>query len=223
VKEQLFNDNFSEALFKQAVIDDFEREIVKMQEDKTPVTFSVRHERRMNALFAKERRRAKVHSFLTSARHVAAAFAVFVVLSIGLMAVPAVRAAVGTAILWLDEYAQFSGGTSVEREFGEPSVLPAGFSEMSRIEEAGFVSINYTNADGVMLMFTCTPENDSLSVNNEGVEYGQLAVDGTIYHTFTAISGEYISSVVWDMGGSRFCIGAKLPIEDLLTVAQSVY
>jgi membrane-anchored protein YejM (alkaline phosphatase superfamily) len=74
VSYQVFSDDFSEALFKQAVIDDFGCEIMKTQEDKTPIAFSARYERRMSALFAKERRRARFHRLLASARHVAVAF-----------------------------------------------------------------------------------------------------------------------------------------------------
>jgi hypothetical protein len=177
----------------------------------------------MDALFSREQRRVRLNRIFTGARRVAAAIALFTVLSMSLLAVPAVRAAVGTIINWFDEYVQFTGSdVAVEEIRQEPSYLPDGFVETGRINENSFLSITYTDASGKMLMFTCIPADDSISVNNEDVEYGQTTKEGIVYHTFSAENEDYMSSVVWDLAGNRYCVGAQLPITDLLAVAQSV-
>jgi glutathione S-transferase len=223
VKEQMFSDSFSEAIFAQAVVDDFEQEMVNSRDDNAPIQFSERHKRRMDAMFSREQRQVRFKRIFTGARRVAAAIALFTVLSMSLLAVPAVRAAVGSVIEWFDEYVQFSGAdTASDGTRREPSYLPDGFIETDRVNENSFLSITYTGASGKMLMFICIPADDSISVNNEDVEYGQTTKEGIVYHTFSAENEDYMSSVVWDLAGNRYCVGAQLPIADLLAIAQSV-
>ena len=221
-KEMMFADSFSESIFARAVIDDFEREIETAMADDTPVEFSEQHEHRMSALFARERRRIRVRHVFAITRRAVAVILLLAALNVVLFSVPAVRAAVGTVIEWFGKYTKFANDISPANDVRwEPFYLPDGFTEESRFGKS-MQSIAYTDMNGIMLKFISVPDDGSISVNNEDVEYGQVAEGGITYHTFNAITEGSVSSVVWDMNGRRFCVGGVLPLEELLAVARSV-
>ena len=223
-KEMIFADSFSESVFARAVIDDFEREIAAAKADDTPVEFSERHKRRMNSMFARERRRARVRRVFAIARRAVAVILLLAALNAVLFSVPAVRAAVGTVIEWFGKYTKFANDiTPADYVRWEPFYLPDGFVETERFGDyPDMTVIVYTNMNDNMLTFTEDSVENSLSINNENVEYRQVVYEGITYHTFSALIERYSSSVVWDMSGRRFSVVANLPMEELLAVARSV-
>ncbi|MDR0949473.1 MAG: DUF4367 domain-containing protein, partial [Lachnospiraceae bacterium] len=84
------------------------------------------------------------------------------------------------------------------------------------------ITIVYGNDKDEYIEFHGVSSDSSVSVNNENVNYGQFFYDGITYHTFSATSTDYKSSVVWDNGGYRFYVSGNVTIEMLLDVAQSV-
>jgi hypothetical protein len=227
-KEQLFDNPAFEAVFKQAVIDDFNREVEEVFASEAPdITPSARHERRMKALFAKERRRKRIRRVAAGARRFSTVAAVLVIaLNLALICVPAVRAAIGAVFVdWFDTHTKFTGGDAPDTvKRWEPTMLPDGFTETERydFDEEMVSFITYADANGEVLRFKRIPTSGSISVNNEGVTYGQVSDGGIVYHTFDAVSSDIVSSVVWDSDGYLFCINGRLPIEELLAVARSV-
>jgi hypothetical protein len=224
------NENFSddpimEAIFKQAVTQNFERELAEMEKKAEPAQFSSRHERRMAALFARERRKERRgKAFVFAKRASSAAAAVFIGVSLIFLAAPEVRASIrGAAINWFEKFTKFSAGNHGETAANwELSYIPEGFTEASKKLNENDMFIIYENGTGETLVFISIPADDSLSVNNEGVKYGQVLKDGVVYHTFEAESDAHTSSIVWDADGYRFCVDGKLPMSELFRVARSV-
>jgi hypothetical protein len=219
-----------DALLRQALLSGLDGELAQIPSDEElaqTLAFSEVHETRMKALLAKDARRERLQTALRRTRRAALAAAVVIVISFGaLMISPNVRAAVvETVIRWFSQYTEFaSQKTPLEpaASLAEPAYIPEGFVETDRFEEYFFKSITYANDQGSILLFTGLDASSSTSVNNEGVEYRQVLVGETIYHTFTALTETVESTVVWDMGGIRFNISAALSMEELLRVAQSV-
>ncbi|MDR2043921.1 MAG: DUF4367 domain-containing protein [Clostridium sp.] len=227
MKEQIFRDPLTESIFRQAVIDNFEREIAET--GRLPdIKVSERQKTRMAKLFAKvghRKRTAVVRLWVKRSAAVAASLSI--VLSGALLTVPGVRAEVGGAIAgWFSAFTQFGsengGGDSVSSPDWHPAVLPEGFYEVSRSQVNAILSIRYANATGDTVEFKCVPNTDSLSVNNENVEYAQILHSGTVYYTFAAVLPEYTSAVVWDYDGYIFMVSGYLSTDQLLEMAWSV-
>ncbi|GHU40050.1 hypothetical protein FACS1894111_00050 [Clostridia bacterium] len=226
--EQIFKDDVSEALFRQAVIDDFNRRIAEAEQEaaKEKHVFSERHERQMKKLFARERRKESLQRTFRRIRKasiaVAAAFTSFGLL---LWTVPEVRAAVTkTVVKFFDKFAQFDGGApATENIHWHLSYLPEGYAETSNMTEGFATFISYSDTSGTPLSFDAVPADaSSIAVNNEGVIYGQTIIDGLVYHTFTADSDSQGNTVVWDKDGYRLVLGGGVSIDTLLKMAQSV-
>jgi len=224
MSEHAFKECLSEAaldaIIKYAVTESVERRIAEVKTDNTPYTFSKRHERRMKALFKHMGRRID-----TYINRIVAAIAVLLIMTNGvLLTNAAVRGAVGGAVItWFDKYAKFSSEEAPIAVLWEPAYVPGGYFEIYRNQQdEGISMLLYTDEDDKLLQFLYDSDENSLSVNNEGVVYGQEMKDAIVYHTFTAETDEYASSVVWDMDGYRFCVAGMLPIDELLRIAQSV-
>jgi hypothetical protein len=225
MKEQIFKDGVLEAVFRQAVIDNFERELEEIEKE-PDVETSERHGRRMSALFAARQRRQRASDVFVWAKKLATAAAVlFILLSGTLLTTPEVRASVSAVIAgWFDAFIQFGQGDSDESGIADwhPASLPEGFPEVEKVQAGEVTAIYYANDDGVIIEFTYVTNDNTLSTSNEGVEYGQSPRGGIVYHTFTAVSGDYKSAVVWDADGYLFSVAGYLPIERLLETAWSV-
>jgi hypothetical protein len=225
MKEQIFTDNILEAAFRQAVIDNFERELAEIEKE-PDIAVSERQQRRMAALFAKEQRRERMEVvFIWTKKFAAVAAAVFIALNCVLLTVPEVRASVGEAFVsWFDKFTQFGQDDSGKADYANwnPSYLPEGFDETNKTQTGAITVIRYANSDGDLIEFAYVTADNTLSANNDGVEYGQSPRNGIVYHVFSAKSDEYKSSVVWDTEGYLFTLTGYLPTEQLLEIAWSV-
>jgi len=220
--EQTFNEYISEAvldaIIKYAVTESVELRIADIRADNTAHVFSKRHMRRMNTLFKRIGRRVSVRVITV------AAAILLVMMNSALLSDYAVRGAVGGAVVtWFEKHVKFSGDEVSIAILWEPAYVPDGYIEVYRNQQdEGISMMLYADADDNILQFLYDGDDNSLSVNNEMVEYGQVMKNEIVYHTFTAASDEYASSVVWDMSERRFCVAGMLPIEELLKIAQSV-
>ena len=153
------NDNVFDALFKQAVIDNFEEQLDSLSQDAEPsmqYTFSTEHEKRMSMLFAKEKRKEVLRTTVKWGRRVAAIFLIAVTVLFGsLMLVPEARAViVGTIIEWFDQYTRFTSTIPTTDESSlEPTYIPDGFFEVFRDDEIAIKSIVWRNSEDEFIDF----------------------------------------------------------------------
>jgi hypothetical protein len=173
---------------------------------------------------SKHKRKPTSRIIPLSIRILAAAAIICVLLSAALMTAPKVRAAVyGTFVNWFDGFTKYGSDrpTTHKLDF-EPTLIPEGFVESSRVSYSNHLSLVYTDSNGEHLIFYCSPADNSISINNEGVEYGQVLDETVVYHTFAATSDTYENSVIWERDGYLFYLGAQMPITQLLDIARSV-
>ena len=221
-------DGLFEALFRQAVIDNFEQQMNEMPPEKELarlVSFSDGYDARMRRLFARESRKERMRATGKWARRVAAAIAITITISSGtLMAVPEVRATVkGTVVQWFEQFTMFvAHGTAPIKTDWTPEYVPEGFTESDRFETDNLTAVAYRNNAGEIIFFDCATGTNAISVNIEGVIQKQIWEGGRMYHTFEANTDEHMNSIVWDMEGCQFIISAYLPLAELLEVALSV-
>lgn len=228
MSEYNFNEKVFDALFQEAVRDNFYLELEDLPNNKELnelYTFSPEHEARMRQLFLKERRKIKLTSFVKWSKKAVAIIAIIVSLfSGGLMTNASVRKAVyDTLIEWYDKYASFTSATSSEAEKTniQPSYLPDGFIESSRLEMTEFTIIEYTLGE-LTITFQSSLANGLIAVNNENINYTTFIENEIEYHRFTATSDVAENIIVWTLDGQRYTVSSTLSIDELHKIAVSV-
>lgn len=218
-----------DALFGQAVFDNFYDELDSLQSDKElseKYTFSRAHEMKMKKLFAKEARRETLHEAATWSRRIAAAFIIVVTLLFAtLMSVPQVRAVVfQTLTEWYEKFVRFSSSApESEKTSLEPEYIPEGFVEIAREEMSMMVTIMYMDFnEDMVITFHSAMATHTVSVDNEEKDYTILEMLGIEYHLFTSQDGIGDNSIVWDVNGQRYSITSSLSVELLIKMATSV-
>jgi len=222
------SDAVFDALFKQAVIDNFYEELDSLPPDAVladQFPFSQAHEIRMRKVFTREAIVIKIGVILKWSRRVAVFIALTVaILFSALMLVPQVRAAVVMTITeWYEKFVMFtSSAPESEKSNLEPQYIPEGFSEVIREEQEMLTLIFYMNDEGTIIAFQSSRSADSTSVDNEMVEYSVSVVDDVEFHYFVPSSGSEESTIVWEKHNQRYTITSTISIEELTSIALSV-
>jgi len=217
-----------DALFGQAVIDNFNEQLDLLTHDadiEPQLIFSTEHEKRMKLLFAKENRKDKLRKTVKWSKRVAAIFILAISLLFGsLMFVPEVRAVViGTVVEWFDQFARFTSN-SVETSSSslEPTQIPEGFSEEFRNANDFSTVIFYSNVNADVIVFESHSVISQLSVDNEGHEYYKEYHNGVEYHIVKAIEDGKDNKIIWEYDGRRYLLFSEISIPELLLIAFSV-
>ena len=223
------NEGVFEALFRQAVIDNFNEELDSLPSDEElaeQYTFSHNHEIQMKKLFAREEWRERFHITVKWTRRVAAAIMIAVTLLFGsMMFVPQVRAIVlQTLTEWYEKFVRFtSNAPEAEKTNLEPGYIPEGFVEIAREEIPMITIIEYANTDtGEMIKFISSRGSGSTSADNEGMVYTVTEVDGIEFHLLTSEDVVFEHTILWDKDNQRYTLTSTHPVEELLKMAISV-
>ena len=221
-------DNVFEALFGQAVIENFYNELDSLpprEELAKQYTPSEAHAARMKGLFAREALKDRIHSALIWSKRVAVAALVAVSILFGsLMLVPEVHATVTKTIIeWYDRFVRFtSNAPEAEKKAFEPAYIPVGFWEKVRDEMEMVAIILYVNMDGAIILFESGRASDLLAADSEERTHEITQINGIDYHKFAAIDGETENAIIWDANGQRYSITSTISPDLLLKMAISV-
>ncbi|MDR2569453.1 MAG: DUF4367 domain-containing protein [Oscillospiraceae bacterium] len=221
-------DSVFDAFFRQAVIDNFFKELELITTDdeiSSQSSFSAEHDKRMVSMFANEKRKNTFNTTVRWSKRVAAV--VFITVSIlfgSLMLVPEVSAiVVNTVVEWFEKFARFtSSSTETTKLHLEPIFIPDGFWEEDRYSDDLVTTIIFLNAEGIIIFYEASLVSAQLSIDNEGHEYDVKQVDDNYYHILTAIEVDKENKVVWDADGQRFILASIIPIEELINMALFV-
>jgi len=222
------SDSVFDALFSQAVIDNFYEELNSLPPDDELAkiyTFSHEHEMRMKKLFAREALKEKARITLVWGKRAAAIVILAASILFGsLMFVPEVRAVIMEIVTeWYEKFVRFtSTSTETDMTSHEPTYIPSGFQEELRDEMETMKTIVYTNDDGVIIQFESGLSGGSISVDSEGRDYRLVRSDGIDYYIFSTNDMEKMNAVVWETDGQMYHISSQLPIDEILKIAFSV-
>ncbi len=225
------DDVIFEALLRKAVIENHQRELSALPtkgELSELYTFSHRHEKRMNSLFAAERRKSAWAKIVYISKRAAAVFVIaLTILSVALLTVPQVRATVwGTMVEWYNEFTKFSFSkeqTADENTEWRPKYLPKGFTESNAYSLITSKTVEYMNENGVLISLDYSISgNTSVTVDNEHSNYRSVNKHGVEYHVFEAETSEHTSKIIWENEGISFYIKSIITDDELLKVALSV-
>lgn len=227
------DDSVFEALFRQAIIDEYNEEIDSIppkEELIKTVTFSPEFELRMKRLFAREKRKGYYKKALSYSKRVAAVFVITTTIIFGMLLFnPEVRADVkNTVVEWYDKFTSFifqseASDTSKINEW-RPKYLPTGYYE-NIVEKLGkSTNIEYVDSQGNIVYLSYRPEgnNTNISVDNENHEIESETINGQEAFIARATSEEFENGVIWSMEGYTLSLWSKLPIDELIKIAQSV-
>lgn len=226
------DDHIFEALFRQAVIDEYTEEIDSIpskSELMKKISFSMEFELRMKKLLVREQRKESLEKFIRFGKRAAAVFVVLTsILFCTMLLNYEVRAAVkNTIVEWYDKFTSFifqaeTSDADKQKEW-RPKYLPPGYNEIS-IEMLGKVTnIEYFNNEGDVIHFSYKPQgNVNISIDNENHTIEINTVNG--YEAYTAESEEdgFENGIIWSMDEYTFSIWSKLPLENIIEIAESV-
>jgi len=222
------SDSVFEALFRQAVIDNFFEELDSLPPDEDlerTYTFSLAHESRMKKLFAKDVRVERLNIVFLWSKRVAAVVVITATILFGsLMFVPEVRAVVVETITeWYEKFVRFtSNKVEVEKTNHEPTYTPEGFYEELRESDELITTIIYANEEGIIILFESSRASGSLSLDNEERDY-KVVQDGNItFHVFSASGEKTDNSIIWDFHDQRYQISSIIPVDEMFEIALSV-
>jgi hypothetical protein len=223
----MFKDEYTEALFAQAVRDNCQRNFEEDFDNKEPIEYSHDHIVRMEKLIRDdEKREIRTKIFRWTRRCVAAAAAFFVIAAASLITIPEVRAAVIGAIQNRTEhYTEFTGeSTDADGEFKQWKLgyIPEGFELDSEIKGKEYYFATYFDDTEKMIYFQYGKIEDVIAVNNEDVDYTQVYDEGVLYHVFTSGDEDHSSALIWDNEVQIFYISGELSIDELLKIAKNI-
>lgn len=223
-----------EALFRQAIIDDYNDEIEGIPPRKElmkKISFSPEFELRMIKLFARDRRRNILVNSIYFGKRVAVVFVLAVtILSLVLLTNPEVRAAIkNTIVEWYDKYTSiiFRGqevsDTVTIKEFKFQNI-PSGYSESLVGKFGKTTDMEYENDMGDIIYISYWPESNStnISVDNENHIINSMHINGHEAFIAEATNEDFDNGIVWSMEGYRFTIWSKLPIDELIKIVESI-
>jgi len=225
------NQAYSEALLRQAVIENYKRELSAIPSDEQLAqlyAFSKHHETRMRRLFVRERRRTFSRVALFYLKRALAVLLIAVTLVFGLLMLnPNVRAAVRDVIIeWHDKFTSFtfSGEIADIAIEWRPIYLPEGFVESEVLKYGAFTDIIYTNHEGVEIRFSFTDAHDgfSASIDNENRLIESVEINGIDAFVMTSLSVDVEHGIIWNSGGYFFELWSFLSISELQRIAESV-
>lgn len=225
-------DTVFEALFRQAVIDDFNEEIdsIPTNEQLAKIySFSIEFETRMKKLFTRDHRKNSFKNAMFYSRKVASILIIVLGLLFGtLLFNTEVRAAVGKALVeWYDKFTSFTftdEGVNAEKKDWMLNYLPTGYA-LKNYEVLGRITnIEFTNSQGDKIRFSYRPEESitNISVDNENHEINSYVILDRDAFSVTAINDKFDNGVIWNMEGHTFDLWGKIPMNELKKVAESI-
>jgi len=226
------NDVVFEALFRQAVIDDFNEEIdsIPTKEQLTKIySFSPEFEIRMKKLFIKDRRRSLLKDTMLYSRRVASVLIIVLGLLFGtLLFNTEVRAAVGKVLVeWYEKFTSFTFNDDEvigEKKDWTLNYLPEGYT-LKIYEVLGRITnIEFINNQGDKIRFSYRPEEGitNISVDNENHEISSYVILDKEAFSITAVNDKFDNGVIWNMEGHTFDLWGKIPVDELKKVAESI-
>lgn len=230
-KNQL-NDVVFEALFRQAVIDEFEEEIKRRPSNEELIsiyTFSQKFEVQMKNLFKKDNRKVLINKFMLYTRKAAVILLIlFGCLFSILLLNKEVQATVNKIIIEI--YEKFSSiiYKGEKADFEEKdwilSYLPQGYTVKNTEKLGNGIIIDYENDNKNIITFTYSPNigSTNISIDNENHEIIKYKILGEEAYCAITKNSKFDNMVVWDKENYIFYLSGKEDINELKKMAESL-
>ena len=227
------DDPVFEALFKQAVIDDYINEIDSIpsnEELAKKYSFSPQFDLRMKKLFARVRRKEIALKITKYSQKIAVVLLVISTVFFGVLLInPEVRAAVGNVVVeWLEKFTSitFTGDKeNTEVKILSAEYLPNGYSQ-SLIEDLGNLTyIEFSDNMGNRIRFLYRPSGNivsGISIDNENHIIENYMINGNFAFVATATDNDFENGIVFTVENHVAEVWGAIPVEELIKIAESV-
>lgn len=226
------NDMVFEALFRQAVVDDFNEEIdsIPPNEQLAKIySFSPEFEVRMKKLFAKNRRKDFAKAIMFYSRKIASILIIVLGLLFStLLFNTEVRATVGKVLVeWYEKFTSFTfkdGKVIDKKKDWTLNYLPKAYV-LKNFEMLGNITnIEFINNQGDKIRFSYRPEESitNISVDNENHEIDRCIILENEAFSISSVNDQFDNGVIWNTNGHTFDLWGKLPIDELKKIAESI-
>ena len=235
MSQSKYQTTISEALLRQAIIDNFEQEMAEIpsnEELEKTITFSERHNKRMKKLFRRVRMNELMWMTVRVTRKAAAVVAIVVSLVFGaLMFNPTVRAAVVDVIIEVfEKYTtfRFTGEAADRTVDWVVGYLPDGYSKMSENIMNSWTVVTYSNTytdtdEGIIrLIYYKINSSVSQFSDNEERNFTVSSIGGKTAYLYESTDDTKSNAVIWTYNGYAFDLSSQLDIVELVKVAASV-
>jgi len=232
MNEDKVNDVVFEALFRQAVIDDFNEEIdsIPTNEQLAKIyTFSPKFEIQMKKLFTKDRRKHFIKTVSLYSRRAISVIIIVLGLLFGtLLFNTEVRATVGNVLIeWYEKFTSFTFKDDEiidEKEEWNLNYIPEGYT-LNNYEKLGRITnIEFTNKQGDKIRFSYRPEGNitNISVDNENHKIDRGEILNNEAYFVNGIDNAFDNGIIWNMNGHTFDLWGIIPVDELKKVAESI-
>jgi len=226
------NDMVFEALFRQVIIDDFNKDIDSLptndQLAKT-YSFSPEFEIRMKKLLTKDRRQSFIKATILYSRRVASILIIVLGLMFStLLFNTEVRAAVGKVLVeWYEKFTSFTFRDDEiinEKKDWNINYLPEGYVEENYEVLGKITNIEFKNNQGEKIRFSYRPEDSitNISVDNENHEIDNCTILNNEAFCITATDDEFDNGLIWNMEGHTFNLWGKISMDELKKIAEAI-
>ncbi|MDR0813715.1 MAG: DUF4367 domain-containing protein [Oscillospiraceae bacterium] len=222
------NTAVAEAILKAAIIENHERALENLQNDKSAINISALLDKKIHRLFSRERYRSAAHRMWRVVRRpIAAIITVFAAISILFLTNSSIRAAAKDVLIkWTSRFASFSDYDSertAQNTEWRPTKIPDDFVLTNAVYAVGVTALAYEYTSEEYIAFDAYPiGSGQTNIDNEDVEYSVISRNGVDYHIFEILPPDKGTVIFWQAKEYDFVLSATLDKDELLKVALSV-
>ena len=226
------NNSVFEALFRQAIIDDYNEEIDSIPSKEKlmqTISFSPEFELKMKKLFVYDKRKDSLKKAFNYSKRAAAILFISITVFFGVLLFSSeVRAVVkNTVVEWYEKFTSFIFHNETyninDKKEWRPEYLPEGYRESSVDKLGKAIKIEYADPKGNIIFFSYRPGENAtnVSVDNENHQIESRTINGHEAYIAKATGEEFDNGVIWSMKVYTFILWSKLPIDELIKIAES--
>jgi len=222
-----------EALFRQAVIDEYKEDIDSLpsnEELKKLYPVSAKFDFKMRKIIARYRRKGIYKNIIKHTQKVAVVFLIISTVLFGmLMTNPEVRAAVGNVIVeWFETFTSITFSrqeeTKTEQNKLHPEYLPDGFTITSSLELLDLTRIIFSNESDneIRFMYSANDILTNISIDNEHHIIEDFIINSSAAFIATATDADFDNGIVFIYENYVVEVWGKISVEELIKIAETI-
>lgn len=222
------NERLWDALIKEALIENANRELDELSNDTGSHEFSKQFEKKIRKLYSKIARSENIKDVgKIFGRCAVAAAAVMGIAFGGFLTQPEVYAAVENVVRNIfDSHDSYTyQGYQTETVFDDTKKLgyiPDGYELRSVYYMGNAMLLTYESENEEYIYFQYSfAEGSSITVDNEEHDYKEININGKTYYYYNSSSNDF-NSIIWYNGNYAYSIDAQLSKKELVKIAENI-
>lgn len=221
-----------EALFRQAVIDDYVEEIQSIPPNEVlakEYTLSPAFELRMKRLFALDRRKDIYRALIKYTKKVAVFLLILISLFFSVLLFnPEIRAAVRKVVIeWYEQFTSFSFNGEISQnkpDILRPIYIPEGYAEDSVKTYNNITDIIFINdaKEQIRYSYRSGENTVNISSDNENHIINEITINGRTAIVMNELRESSNNGVIYQYNGYVIEIWGKIEVDEILKMIESI-